>query len=81
MSWSIVFNQEWTSYEVNFDNASMLGWIHTGETLSLVPDHKPSLPPEAEACVQSVPWEDGDRFLCANLHWVRTGFGHCPSWN
>eukprot|EP00959_Pyramimonas_sp_CCMP1952_P058577 1223180-Pyramimonas_sp.AAC.1 len=28
---------------------------------------------------QSVPWEDDGRFLCANLQWVRTGLGRCPS--
>eukprot|EP00959_Pyramimonas_sp_CCMP1952_P149969 3138170-Pyramimonas_sp.AAC.1 len=81
MSWSIVYNQEWTSYEVIFDNTSMPGWIRTDETLSLVPDRQPPFPPDAEAFVQSVPWEDDGRFLCANLHWVRTGFGHCPSCN
>eukprot|EP00959_Pyramimonas_sp_CCMP1952_P422568 8851948-Pyramimonas_sp.AAC.1 len=59
MSWSIVFNQEWTSYEVNFDNTSMLGWIHTDETLSLIQNYVPTLPSEAAACVQTVPWEDG----------------------
>eukprot|EP00959_Pyramimonas_sp_CCMP1952_P045575 952324-Pyramimonas_sp.AAC.1 len=69
MSSSIVLNQEWTSHEVKFDNASMPGWIHTDETLSLVPDHRPPLPPGTEAFVQSVPWEDDGRFLCANLHW------------
>eukprot|EP00959_Pyramimonas_sp_CCMP1952_P374093 7834524-Pyramimonas_sp.AAC.1 len=70
MSWSMVFNQEWASYEVNFDNTSMPGWIHTDETLSLVPDHMPPLPPEAEAFVQSVPWGGDGRFLCANLQCV-----------
>eukprot|EP00959_Pyramimonas_sp_CCMP1952_P164021 3429219-Pyramimonas_sp.AAC.1 len=57
----------------------MLGWIHTDETLSLVPDYRPPLPPRAEAFIQSVPWEDDGRFMCANLRWVRTGFGRCPS--
>eukprot|EP00959_Pyramimonas_sp_CCMP1952_P450322 9428848-Pyramimonas_sp.AAC.2 len=45
MCWSIVFNQEWASYEANSDNTSVLGWIHTDETLSLIPDHMPPLPP------------------------------------
>eukprot|EP00959_Pyramimonas_sp_CCMP1952_P297921 6231950-Pyramimonas_sp.AAC.1 len=76
---SIVLNHEWASYEVGFDNKSMLGWIHTDETLSLIPGHMPQLSPEAQALVQSVPWRDDGRFLCANYHWVRTGFGHCPS--
>eukprot|EP00959_Pyramimonas_sp_CCMP1952_P274932 5747345-Pyramimonas_sp.AAC.1 len=67
--WSIVFNHEWASYEVNFDNNSTLGWIHTDETLSLIPGHMPQLPPEATAFVQSVPWGGDGRFLCANLHW------------
>eukprot|EP00959_Pyramimonas_sp_CCMP1952_P438294 9175625-Pyramimonas_sp.AAC.1 len=57
----------------------MLGWIHTDETLSLIPGHMPQLSPEAQALVQSVPWKDDGRLLCANFHWVRTVFGHCPS--
>eukprot|EP00959_Pyramimonas_sp_CCMP1952_P247006 5162605-Pyramimonas_sp.AAC.1 len=69
MSWSIVFNHEWASYEVKCVNNSMLGWIHTDETLSLIPGHMPQLRPEAPAFIQSVPWWGDGRFLCANLHW------------
>eukprot|EP00959_Pyramimonas_sp_CCMP1952_P435288 9114857-Pyramimonas_sp.AAC.2 len=59
----------------------MIGWIHTDETLSLVPTHRPQLPPEVQERVQSVPWIDDGRFLCSQFHWVRTGFGHCPFCN
>eukprot|EP00959_Pyramimonas_sp_CCMP1952_P140742 2945527-Pyramimonas_sp.AAC.1 len=48
MIWSVVFNQEWTSYEVTFDNASMPVWIHTDEILALIPDHRPPPPDRAE---------------------------------
>eukprot|EP00959_Pyramimonas_sp_CCMP1952_P149378 3125731-Pyramimonas_sp.AAC.1 len=56
----------------------MLGRIHTDETLSSIQGHMPPLPPAAQEVVQSVPWKDNGRLLCASLHWVRTGFGHCP---
>eukprot|EP00959_Pyramimonas_sp_CCMP1952_P301645 6311577-Pyramimonas_sp.AAC.1 len=45
---SVVFNHEWASYEVTFDNESVIAWIRTDETLSLVPNHRPQLPPEAQ---------------------------------
>eukprot|EP00959_Pyramimonas_sp_CCMP1952_P410416 8601011-Pyramimonas_sp.AAC.1 len=73
-SWSLVFSQEWTSYEVNFDDNSMLGWIHADETVTLRPDFR-HWSDRADAFIQSVPWDDDGRFLCAGLHWVRTGFG------
>eukprot|EP00959_Pyramimonas_sp_CCMP1952_P021561 454530-Pyramimonas_sp.AAC.1 len=57
----------------------MLGWIHTDETLSLIQDHVPQLLPEVQALIQSVPWRDDGRFLCATYDWVRADFGHCPS--
>eukprot|EP00959_Pyramimonas_sp_CCMP1952_P447422 9368598-Pyramimonas_sp.AAC.1 len=33
MFWSVVFNHEWASYEVTFDNESVIAWIHADETL------------------------------------------------
>eukprot|EP00959_Pyramimonas_sp_CCMP1952_P050531 1055802-Pyramimonas_sp.AAC.1 len=48
MSWSVVFNREWASCEVAFDNESMIAWIHNDETLSLIPNHRPQLSPEAQ---------------------------------
>eukprot|EP00959_Pyramimonas_sp_CCMP1952_P453880 9469016-Pyramimonas_sp.AAC.1 len=56
-SWSLVFSQEWTSYEVNFDDNSMLGWIHADETVTLRPDFR-HWSDRADAFIQSVPWDD-----------------------
>eukprot|EP00959_Pyramimonas_sp_CCMP1952_P232153 4851701-Pyramimonas_sp.AAC.1 len=76
-SWALVFSQEWTSYEVDFDDNSMLGWVHADETATLRPDYR-NWPDRADAFIRSVPWDDDGRFLCVDLHWVRTGFGRCP---
>eukprot|EP00959_Pyramimonas_sp_CCMP1952_P033203 696537-Pyramimonas_sp.AAC.1 len=59
----------------------MFGWIYTDETLTLLPEYRHTLPGRADAFIQFVPWEDDGRFLCAGLHWVRPGFGRCPSCN
>eukprot|EP00959_Pyramimonas_sp_CCMP1952_P307523 6436864-Pyramimonas_sp.AAC.1 len=58
MFWSVLFNREWASDEVTFDSESMVAWIHTDETLSLVPNRRPQLSPEAQERVLSAPWED-----------------------
>eukprot|EP00959_Pyramimonas_sp_CCMP1952_P087792 1836982-Pyramimonas_sp.AAC.1 len=67
-SWALVFSQGWTSYEVDFDDNSMLGWIHTDETVTLLPDFR-EWPDRADEFIRSVPWDDDGRFLCAELHW------------
>eukprot|EP00959_Pyramimonas_sp_CCMP1952_P053941 1128112-Pyramimonas_sp.AAC.1 len=58
----------------------MLGWVHTDEILTLRPKFR-HWSDRADAFIQSVPWDDDGRFLCAGLRWVRTGFGRCPSCN
>eukprot|EP00959_Pyramimonas_sp_CCMP1952_P354368 7423701-Pyramimonas_sp.AAC.1 len=58
---------------------SIIVWSHTDETLTLHPDVRHIWLERADAFIQSVPWEDDGRFLCAELHWVRTGFDRCPS--
>eukprot|EP00959_Pyramimonas_sp_CCMP1952_P345182 7228969-Pyramimonas_sp.AAC.1 len=55
----------------------MLVWIQTDETVTLRPDFR-HRSDRAEAFIRSVPWDDDGRFLCADLRWVRTGFGRCP---
>eukprot|EP00959_Pyramimonas_sp_CCMP1952_P074974 1566883-Pyramimonas_sp.AAC.1 len=78
MFWSVLFNREWASCEVTLGNESIIAWIRTDETLSLVQNRKPQLSPETQERVLSVHWEDDGRFLCFRFHWVRAGFEHCP---
>eukprot|EP00959_Pyramimonas_sp_CCMP1952_P101333 2119843-Pyramimonas_sp.AAC.1 len=79
MRWAVLFDRELSSYEVIFDNASIIAWVNTDERLFINWDREiRRLDTPIHDRILSTPWDDDGRFLCFRCHWVRTGFANCP---
>eukprot|EP00959_Pyramimonas_sp_CCMP1952_P101968 2132490-Pyramimonas_sp.AAC.1 len=63
MRWTALFDRDFFSHEVTFDNESVISWVRTDERLIIDWNHRPILGTAIQDRIISIPWDDDGRSL------------------